>query len=46
MNLSQLYYYRALAETRSYQEAADKMFITQPTLSVAVSNLEKNLGLR
>ena len=44
MNLSQLYYYRALAETRSYQEAADKMFITQPTLSVAVSNLEKELG--
>lgn len=44
MNLSQLNYYKALSETLSYQEAADRMFITQPTLSVAVSNLEKELG--
>lgn len=45
MNLSQLYYFRALTQTRSYQDAAKKLYISQPTLSIAISNLEKELGV-
>lgn len=44
MNLSQLYYYRALGRSGSYKKAAEEMFISQPTLSIAMSNLEKELG--
>lgn len=44
MNLSQLYYFRELTDTRSYRKAAEQLYISQPTLSVAISNLEKELG--
>ena len=46
VNLSQLYYFRALTQTHSYQEAAKELFISQPTLSIAISNLEKELGVQ
>ncbi len=46
MNLSQLYYFRTLTQTHSYQEAAKELFISQPTLSIAISNLEKELGVQ
>ena len=45
MNLSHLYYFRTLAEVQHYTRAAEKLFITQPTLSNAVSQLEKELGI-
>lgn len=43
MNLSHLYYFRTLARVQHYTRAAEELFITQPTLSNAVSQLEKEL---
>lgn len=45
MNLSHLYYFRTLARVQHYTRAAEELFITQPTLSNAVSQLEKELGI-
>lgn len=45
MNLSQLYYFKKLAELQHYTRAAKELFITQPTLSDAMSSLEKELGV-
>ena len=39
MNLSQLYYFRKLAELQHYTKAAKELFITQPTLSGSISSL-------
>ena len=44
MNLTHLYYFRKLIEVGSYTNAAEELYITQPTLSLAVSNLESELG--
>ena len=33
MNLSQLYYFRKLAEVQHYTKAAQELYITQPSLS-------------
>ncbi len=44
MNLSHLYYFRKLVEVGNYSDAANELFIAQPTLSLAVSSLEKELG--
>jgi DNA-binding transcriptional LysR family regulator len=44
LNLRQLLYLTTLAETHSYHAAADRLFITQPTLSIAVRKLEDHLG--
>ena len=46
MNLSQLKFVKALAETASFSKAAEKCFVTQPTLSNAVAQLENELGGR
>lgn len=43
MNLNQLYYFRELAEQRQYTKAAEALFISQPTLSVSIKQLEKEL---
>lgn len=45
MNLKQLYYFKRLAETEHYTEAASSLFITQPSLSHAIAELEKELGV-
>lgn len=45
MNLSQLYYFRKLAEVQHYTEAAKVLYITQPALSDAIASLEKELGV-
>ena len=45
MNLSHLYYFKKLAELKHYTRAAKELYITQPTLSDAISTLEKELGL-
>lgn len=45
MNLSQLRYFKKLVEVRHYSRAARELFITQPTLSGAISSLEKELAV-
>lgn len=45
MNLKQLYYFRDLAETENYSLSADRLTISQPTLSHAISLLQSELGV-
>lgn len=44
MNLNQLYYFRKLAELQHYTKAATELYISQPSLSYSITNLEKELG--
>lgn len=46
MNLSQLQYFRVLAQEEHYTRAAQMLSITQPSLSHAISQLEQELGTR
>jgi LysR family hydrogen peroxide-inducible transcriptional activator len=46
MNLQQLRYVRALAQTASFVRAAEQCGVTQPTLSNGVAQLEDELGQR
>lgn len=46
MRLEQLHYLLELYRTRSFSKAAEKVFITQPSLSTAISGLEEELGVR
>lgn len=46
MDLNQLHYFIAVAETENLTKAAQKLFITQPALSRAISRLETELGLK
>ncbi|KAA9244029.1 LysR family transcriptional regulator [Lactobacillus mulieris] len=43
MNLNQLYYFRELAEKQQYTQASNNLFISQPTLSLSIKQLEKEL---
>lgn len=45
MNLSQLYYFRKLAQLQHYTKAAKELYIPQPSLSDSISSLEKELGI-
>ncbi len=45
MNLSQLYYFKRLAELQHYTRAAQELNITQPSLSGAIHSLEGELGV-
>lgn len=45
MNLQQLYYFKKIAETEQFTQAALELHVTQATLSSAVTNLEKELGV-
>lgn len=44
MNLNHLSYFRVLAKLEHYTQAAEQLSITQPSLSHAMSALEKDLG--
>ena len=44
MTLTQLRYIIAIADTGSMNEAAKSLFISQPSLSLAVKELEKKSG--
>lgn len=44
MNISQLRYLKAVADTSSFSQAAEQCCVTQPTLSNGVAQLEKQLG--
>lgn len=46
MNLQQLYYFQKIAECQQYTMAAKELHVTQAALSYAISNLEKELGVR
>ncbi|MGK0551823.1 LysR family transcriptional regulator [Enterococcus faecalis] len=45
MNLQQLKYVTAIANNGSFREAAKKLFITQPSLSNSIRELEEELGI-
>ncbi|KAA8814403.1 LysR family transcriptional regulator [Lactobacillus crispatus] len=46
MNLNQLYYFKELADKRQYTKAADNLYISQPTLTVSIKQLEKELNCK
>lgn len=43
MNLKQLEYFRVLAKTEHYTKASKELYITQPSLSYSIAELEKEL---
>ena len=45
MNLTHLRYFVQLAHTRHFTRAAEQLYITQPSLSHAISQLERELGV-
>lgn len=46
MELKQLEAFVNVADLKSFSKAADKLFLTQPTISSQISTLEKELGCR
>ncbi|AND78876.1 LysR family transcriptional regulator [Streptococcus pantholopis] len=46
MNIQQLRYVVAIANSGTFREAAAKLFVSQPSLSVAVRDLEAELGFQ
>ena len=46
MNLDHLRYFMKLAEEQHYTKTAEKLCISQPSLSNAIKQLEKELGIR
>jgi len=45
MNIQQLHYVIALAELKHFEQAAEKCFITQSTLSTMISKFEDEIGI-
>ena len=45
MELQQLVYFREVAETEHMTKSAERLHIAQPSLSKAIANLEKELGV-
>ena len=46
MTLLQLQYFTVLSETLHYTRASEKLHISQPSLSYAIGELEKELGVK
>lgn len=46
MNLKEQQYVCVLAECQNITRAAEKLYISQPALSIYISNLEKNFGVK
>ncbi|MCX6317263.1 MAG: LysR substrate-binding domain-containing protein [Bacteroidetes bacterium] len=46
MNIQQFQYVLAVAENRHFEQAAEKCYITQSTLSTMISKLEEEIGVR
>ena len=46
MNIQQLRYVVAIANSGTFCEAAEKMYVSQPSLSISVRDLEKELGFK
>jgi DNA-binding transcriptional LysR family regulator len=45
MTLQQLEYFRVMAKVLHYTKAAEMLYISQPSLSYAISELEKELAI-
>lgn len=45
MTITQLHYVLAVAEHQNFTRAAEKVFVTQPTLSMQIQKLEEELGV-
>ena len=45
MTITQLHYVLAVAEHRNFTLAAEKCFVTQPTLSMQIQKIEEELGV-
>ena len=45
MNINQIKYVLAVAGSSSMREAAAKLFVSQPALSVSIRELEEELGI-
>ena len=45
MTLQQIYYALTIAKTGSMNKAADKLFISQPTLTSAIKALEEEINI-
>ena len=45
MTLTQLHYVITIAETKSFNKAAEKLYVSQPSLTSAMKELEKELGI-
>ena len=45
MTLQQIHYVTVIAETGSMNKAAEKLYITQPSLTATVKELERELGV-
>ena len=46
MNIQQLRYVVAIANSGTFREAAEKMYVSQPSLSISVKDLENELGFK
>ncbi|HGA1297669.1 TPA: LysR family transcriptional regulator, partial [Streptococcus suis] len=46
MNIQQLRYVVAIANSGTFREAAEKMYVSQPSLSISIRDLEKELGFQ
>ena len=46
MKLNQLIYFKTVAETGKISLAAKKLYVSAPALSIAIANLEKELGVQ
>ena len=46
MNMMQLQYFKTVAETNKMAEAARQMHVTPAAISIAISKLEEELGVR
>ena len=45
MNLEQINYFLAIANTGTFTKAAEQLFISQPSLSIGIKKLERELGV-
>jgi DNA-binding transcriptional LysR family regulator len=46
MNIKQLRYVVAIANTGTFREASEQLYVSQPSMSIAVKDLETELGFK